>query len=856
MVRYISGLVLILCLCCLKGYAQGIAFSTYESETVQKTSCSVFEKPLTFRDEFSISFDLAIHDYASLGYILRLKDRKQESACTYSFVYYYDNAQWSYLKFNVEAQECKAVDKLQNRTLTSKNWIPVEVSFSLLQDSVFLSIGERQYRMGEMGLPKVMTPSILFGSSKFSEEIPSFSIRNLVVSDASGRTIEFPLNETSGGQVHDRQGKVRGKVISPIWLLNKSYYWELLHTQNSESVAGYEYDVSNGNFYYFNSDSLYTLDIWQSRWTGRAHQPFPMKVNLGTSFYEPVRQVLYIYEAEKLSNAYSVCALDVHTGEVSKESDNFLPFQRHHHSTYLDAVRGKFYIFGGFGHRKYVNTFEVYDLQEKKWETVALKGDFIAPRFFSSMGALNEEELLLFGGTGNKSGEQSLGKQYYYDLYKINLKTFTVKKIRNFSYEGINLVPVRNLVLSDDRTAFYTLCYPMQHAYSYLQLYKFSLEDDAYEVLGDTIPMESQNILSNANLYYNPSLKEFYCCIGEFDKSGSVSSTTRFYALSSPPIAKADMLVYATEEKHLLWATVGMAMLALAAGVVAFFRRKKRQERAGEVEKESPDSGQQAAVVPEEKKKQRGNALYLFGEFTVLDRKSRDISYLFSGKIRQLFLLALLNSIGQDAKGGITSSYLYGLLWPDKELGSAKNLKGVTINRLRKILEDLDGIELVYANSRYSIRFAGDFYCDYLQYIERLGEFRQSGVSFSGMQRSLIEILLRGKFLKSTEDAMFDDFKNRQEDELHGLLIMELEYLYAKSDFEQVIQVAGIWLQIDSLNDMALWYMLNAFHRLRKDEQAMKRWYMYVVEYSKISGQSYPHSYADMTQNDLRDSFR
>lgn len=132
-----------------------------------------------------------------------------------------------------------------------------------------------------------------------------------------------------------------------------------------------------------------------------------------------------------------------------------------------------------------------------------MKGDFISPRFFSSMGALNSEEVLLFGGTGNKSGDQSLGKQYYYDLYRINLKTLTVKKIRDFSYEGINVVPVRNLILSDDQKAFYTLCYPMQKAYSRLQLYKFSLEDGTFEALGDTIPMESQNILSNANLYYN-----------------------------------------------------------------------------------------------------------------------------------------------------------------------------------------------------------------------------------------------------------------------------------------------------------------------------------------------------------------
>lgn len=155
------------------------------------------------------------------------------------------------------------------------------------------------------------------------------------------------------------------------------------------------------------------------------------------------------------------------------------------------------------------------------------------------MGALNANELLLFGGTGNSSGDQSIGKIYYYDLYKINLKDSTVQKVRDFSYDGAQIVPVRNLLLSDDGASFYTLCYPMQEASSHLQLYKFSLQNDSYEVLGNSIPMESKAILSNANLYYNKETKEFYCCTQEFNERGGESSVTRFYSLSAPAIAES-----------------------------------------------------------------------------------------------------------------------------------------------------------------------------------------------------------------------------------------------------------------------------------------------------------------------------
>lgn len=848
--RYIGCFIVLFSFLCLRGNAQGIEFSTYESETIQKSSYSVFDEDSpTFKDNFSIAFDLAIQDYGSFGYVLRIKDLKNENSDIYSFVFSYDNDERSYLKFNIETKKCLAVDTLCNKNLGPRRWIPIKIFFSFKDDSLCLTVDKRKYCAGNLGLPKEMTPSVMFGSSRFSEEIPSFAIRNLVVSDAYQR-IEFPLNESTGALVHDNQGKVRGKTINPVWLINRFYYWNLIHSQSSETTSGYNYDASSGNFVYFDRDSLYTLDIRRNRWEGCKHEPLPMKMYLGTNFLHPDTHAAYIYEVDNRMDSCSICSLDILTGETNKVDNKFLSSQRHHHSSYLDTVHNKFYIFGGFGLRKYTNTLEVYDLNQKTWSTVKLKGDFIAPRFFSSMGALSSNELLLFGGTGNSSGDQSLGRIYYYDLYKINLQDSTVKKVRDYSCTGIQIVPVRNLILSDDKTAFYTLCYPMQEASSYLQLYKFSLQDDTYVVLGNSIPMESKAILSNANLYYNKDTKEFYCCTQEFDEHGGESSVTRFYSLSAPAIVKDALFVYSTE-KSFSWylVIVGVVVtLILAIAVRGYLKSRKSKPMFSTVISEHktyvPGDGERAL---------QANALYLFGEFTILDKKGKDITHLFSSKIRQLFLLIFLNGIG--SKEGITSSYIYGLLWPEKELSSAKNLKGVTINRLRKILDDLEGIELIYANSRYSFKLSESFYCDYLKYREQIDKIRQSDAS-QEVGRLLIGILSRGKFLKSIDDSIFDIFKSEQEDELHKMLMIELNNLYAKAAYEQVIQLAEIWLKVDPLNDTALWYMLNACHKLKREDQAMKIYYLYIAEYNKSMGSNYPYSYSDIIHTDLRISFQ
>lgn len=59
------------------------------------------------------------------------------------------------------------------------------------------------------------------------------------------------------------------------------------------------------------------------------------------------------------------------------------------------------------------------------------------------------------------------------------------------------------------------------------------------------------------------------------------------------------------------------------------------------------------------------NAIYLWGTFAVLDRNGKDITYLFSPKLRTIFLYILLNSVSGD---GVLSSDMNELFWPEKQM--------------------------------------------------------------------------------------------------------------------------------------------------------------------------------------------
>ena len=79
--------------------------------------------------------------------------------------------------------------------------------------------------------------------------------------------------------------------------------------------------------------------------------------------------------------------------------------------------------FGGFGDIYYSKELYVYNYNKNRLDSVVLKGDRIEPRYFSSMGYRKDDNsLYIYGGMGNESGEQIVGRQYFYDLHKSRLE--------------------------------------------------------------------------------------------------------------------------------------------------------------------------------------------------------------------------------------------------------------------------------------------------------------------------------------------------------------------------------------------------------------------------------------------------
>ena len=832
----------------LFAYSQGLLFQANDKEIKERTSLQIFQEGEIpcFTKNFQLSFELSIRDFATFGYVFLLKD--DQGKTKYSFTYTYLDGENSTFKFNTDGKENHYSLNLRNDALAYQ-WIPVSFAFDLQQDVLTIRIGDNEKKITSLGLKDTFCPHLFFGRYDYILDMPTFAIRNLKLEGDRSHSYTFPLNENEGEEVHTSTGKVLGTVVNPVWLINGSYHWEKLFEYSFQTPSGITFEPDSQRLIIFSQDSLLTYNLLKRQPQKYSYSnKLPVKLQLATHFMNTTDGKLYVYELNNLPlGDATVAALDLNNQEWKQTGVAALPVQLHHHDGFWDETTGKYLVFGGFGNKRFNNTFLEYDIEGDRWDTLSYSGDRIIPRYFSGMAVnKNREHIYVFGGMGNESGEQSVGRNYLHDLYLLDRKQQSVRRLwQNAS--GHRLVVARDMILTPDEKYIYALCYPEYLSDTYLQLYRLTVDDGTMKALGDSIPMRSEEIMTNANLYYNSLTHEYYCTTTEFDKKGH--TVIRTYVLSAPPVSLDEIRSYGSRsslEIRWLWIMAGIGVLLLAGGVL-FVRKKRGKQRNAVLESSSvlmsppvgrePDKSVQGketlAKEDFESSLVRPNAVYLFGPFTVIDRNGRDITHLFSSRLRQVFIYILLHS----THNGVLSASLNEVFWPDKPDDKVKNLKGVTINQIRKNLAELDGVELVHDKGYFRLVFT-DCYCDYFRF--------RTLKNAEEVENELGILLMRGKFLDGMDAGMMDHFKQKVEEFLSSFLPLEIERLYQQHKYDAVIRFCNVLFRVDPVNELALAYGMHALNHTGSSQEAILQYSLFVREYRQMMNEEYSTSYAEL----------
>jgi len=830
-----AAFVLFLFLHASSSRAQGLMFNSNDSLLTKRTSYKVFNSnPPVFQNHLYINFDLSLWDNSHLGYIFNLTGNNN----SYSLSYLYA-VSGGFLNFNIDRKSTKIRIPLQVAQLRKRKWIKVRVDFDLKDDRVDVYIDNYAYHASNFGLRDTIAPRLFFGKNPYYTEVPAMAIRNLMVGDSS-KNYFFPLNESKGNIVHSSEGEEVGYVENPAWLINESYYWKLAYTRTFNQVAGLNFDPIQQKLFIFKRDSMFTYDSGVERSDAFAFKnPLPVQMVLGKNIFNTKEDKCYLYEVFDVPHGTpTIAALDMQKLQWETVGKTIFPQQRHHHNIFYDENQDGFYLFGGYGAYTYYNTFYKYNRGKDTWDKVVFKGDTITPRFFSAMGdADKENEIFIFGGYGNESGSQVVGGKQYYDLYRVNLQDHTIKKCWDIHPNEV-FVPANNLILSKDKKYFYAMCYPHEIAKTSIKLYRFSIKDGSYQVVSAPIPVTSERIESDINLFLNTKANELLCTIQEF--TSPQNSTVNVYSLAFPPLSSDSYShSFRLRAKSLTGLIYSLLCVAIILLVIWFYKKRKQTQQVVMPLEAEPEDEIPVEVKSEE---QKINAVYLLGEFTVFDHKGRDITYLFSPKIKQLFVLILLNSADSN---GIGSKKISHILWPDKDITKTKNIKGVTFNHLRSIIGDIEGIELAFLNDIYLFNISDGFFCDYCFVSDTL---KKNGTEKADLLSGHFELLNRGLLLADMADTWLDDFKLNYEEQLMDYLLPQLQELYAAESFKMVMEVSKMVLNIDPFNDLALKYQLKSCRRIKGIDQSKKIYDQFVIEYKKSLGIDYPFNFDKLIQ--------
>ncbi|UIR57445.1 hypothetical protein LZQ00_06400 [Sphingobacterium sp. SRCM116780] len=780
---------------------------------------------------FQLSFHLALDEKSNQGGIFKLKFAGSDQVISMNLKDTHDDK----IEFSLNLEGISGLghfvfDKSQ---LKIQQWFPIALHIDLIKKSLTWKVMDKSVILPEIiGFKnKAIPQELIFGKHGYVIDVADFTIKDLQLSNGHLQC-RIPLKEREGNVIHDNQGKVIGKVTNPNWLARESFFWEKWKTVNLKSVGGYQMDQERGRLVVFSQDSIRLIDLYSGKETvSPMPANLPFQIQLGNSFL--LDNKLYIYEVNNLAEGIcSIVQVDLDNPHLVCMSKHQLPMQLHHHTGQV-LSQMDYMIFGGFGNERYNGHFLKLNIKTGIWDTLSTTGDRIHPRYFTSSFIDRSNNFYIFAGMGNAQGDNNLGRSYYYDLYQLDLKSRVVKKMWQLTWKDKNKVPVRQLVY-DGKRNFYGLMYAEYESSSFLHLYQFSIDKPNYQVLADSIPIKSDKIKTNANLFQFEPLNRLYAVTEVYDNE-EVKSEIIIYRLRLPVLTRTAWEMEQDQKKLnvLPWVIVSVVLIVYG---LYWGLKKRNTSESNSVSKysdhlpftevTSSKSSYGELILEDNFLFPSKNCIHFFGDFQVIDAKGVDITHLFKGKVKHLFILILLH----DPNRGIRSEMISNLLWPDKEHTVSKNIRGVTLNHLRKSLEYLEGIKLNYTQPYYKIELDGTYLDSY-----RFKEMIDQGK----MTNELWTILNRGQFLSKESADGLDTLKSQNEQHLIEFLMQEIQRACSLNELKMALQLIQILYLTDPVSTEALKIEIGIWQHMHEETKAKKSYRKFQKRYLKWMGSDY-----------------
>jgi two-component SAPR family response regulator len=833
-------------------FSYGLAFNSYEVEKENRTSLNLTpEEPFTFSDGFILEFDVLFNKVLSnFGYIFRIVGNNNAHI---DLLLNQDSKQHGVPQITAIYKSGQELCNLKFEELNTDfdNWIKIKVAIDPKNHSFKQTINHKVFEAKEDYFGEMENMKIVFGKNDFlsfeTSDVPCMLVRDIYIKDINGKPLFYwKLSQHTNDGVYDGLKNYFATCKNPKWLLDKHAYWKKTASFKTGIYPQVAFDGKNNQVAVIDKKTFYLYDLKaQSLKTDFYTGGFPLGNKSNQMAYNPSEKVWFTYDFTGEAAVYDT---------LTRMWNNVVPNtddpRYWYHNSYFSEADTTLYTFGGYGFHSYKNEMRKYHFTDKTWEYIKYNGDSIPPRYLAGIGALDEKTLLIFGGYGSEKGDQKLSPHNYYDLYSFDLKSYTAKKIWELNDKQHNFVIAGSLVVDTLNKCFYALCFSHQKFNTTLALHRFSTEEPSAEILADSIPYFFSDISSYADLFFSSDGKQLIAITSHMDERKS-NAEINIYTLAFPPFNETDLFQPRPKSAGMLFYILGFVFILV---LLLFFLwqvcQKKGWRKPGITEITRTDDTPQAddnyhpiVGIKPINEKHGGQSILLYGGFQVIDMDGNNITAEFTPILKQLFLLILLYTL-KDGKG-ISSVKLKEILWFDKSNESAKNNRGVSLNKLRTIFEKIGEISINGTNSYWTIVFEESIYCDYYEAMVLMNRLaKNTGERDIKDINRLVSIVSAGELLPNLQTEWVDSFKSDLSNRLIDLL---LDLVMQPSSLELNpairINIADAVFVHDSLNEDALKIKCVSLVQMGKNNLAQKVYSSFIKEYHSLFGVDFKYTF-------------
>ena len=811
---------------CQDEFLSGLQFSSHEVIPEKRTSLNLtFDEPYKFPDGFSVEMEANFRrGDGHYGYIFRIIGDEHTNIDLVSHLASPSSNFWLVVKDKV-IFSYKWTD-VPNGLFDQ--WLKIRIDIDIRNSKLRLNFNGNKQEAQISDIKGIRNFDLVFGACRnpsfLNIDVSPMMLKNVRIFDAKNNLTRFwKLSKHCQNKVYDEIKHEVAVVENPVWSIDKHFKWRKLKEFKIDKIQGISKDENKGKIYIVGKHSVYifstqTLAIDTIQFA-EGHPFFTLKKQI---IYNKFTDELWSYDF----NQNKINKFSFLTHQWSLNDTNAIDSHFGHHNSMISPVDSSLVTLFGYGHYLYKSLINRYDPKSQNWEQTD-RSDQIQPRYLSGTGFLNNQELLVFGGYGSKTGRQELSPEFYYDLYSMNLNDFSFKKRWTLDPPSSPFVPCEALVTDTSASSFYTLVYNRNNFETFLYLAKFGIAKNDYQLYNDSIPYHFLDAKSWSTLFLDQKTSQLITIT-------SYNSEVSIYARAYPPMLPGDVYqVSPAKVEWYIWLIGIILTTGIILGAYVFVNNKKKvlEKKGLYREAEHPH------IIPIEPiNRETNSSILLMGGFQIFDHNGIDISLKFSQTLKHLFLFIFLQSINN--KKGVSSAQLDEVLWYDKLGESARNNRNVNMCKLRSALDEMEGIEIINENSFWKIKTDQPIFCDYILILQLLQKAKSTNITEPEIHK-LIAFLSFGAFLHQIQTDWMDGFKSQ----FANIAIDGLSSLFHKKEVNNnlslLYHVAECILVYDPLHDEAFAMKCSSLYHLGKKGMAKNLYDAFCRDYKQVLGIDY-----------------